>query len=603
MSALLTKIKMNQSPRFQLYSFKTRLLTVLVAFVICFLAVLGRVFYLQILKSDYYIEKAKSQHERTVILEPRRGRILDRNGRILAVSIKLKSLFAKPAQLDSPSQVARLLSPLLNTPYHKLLIELKSKRNFVWIKRKLPPEQTNLVKKLDLNGIDFIEEFRRYYPNGNFAGQLLGYTGIDSQGLEGIENKYESLLAGKPAAYVVEKEGMFRTVPLSNIPKIIPDQYSLHLTLDSTIQHFAEKALREGVLKSRADRGTVVALHSKTGAILAMATYPGFDPNRYQLYSRAIQLNRAATAGYEPGSTFKMITIAAALNEGLISPDQEFFCEEGKYKIGRNLIHDSSPHGIMTLKQVLKKSSNICAAKIGMSIPPARFHEYILRFGFGQRPNSGVAAEASGRLISPKKWQTIDHANISFGQAILVSPLQMVSAANVFANEGQWVPPYIVDHVRDKNGNKLKEIRDPDGKVIKSFGMGIRSPVVESSVAGLVKEYLISVTQKGGTAERAAIKGYQVAGKTGTSQIYDQQLGRYSKTRYIASFVGFAPASEPLVTVLVVVEQPRTSFYGGKVAAPIFKEIVQRTLLFEDVLPFPEEGNAEGSIQGKTVTR
>ncbi|MEE3265420.1 MAG: penicillin-binding protein 2 [SAR324 cluster bacterium] len=594
---------MDRSPRFQLYSFKTRLLTVLVAFILCFLAVLGRVFYLQILKADYYTDKAKSQHERIVTLEPRRGRILDKNGRILAVSIQLKSLFAKPGQIDSPTRAARLISPILNTPYHKLLIELKSKSNFVWIKRKLPPDQTKQIQKLNLSGIGFIEEFRRFYPNGNFAGQLLGYTGIDSQGLEGVENKYESLLAGKPAAYIVEKEGMYRTVPLSNIPKKIPDQYALHLTIDSTIQHFAEKALRDGVIKTRADRGNVIALHSKTGAILAMASYPGFDPNRYQQYSRALQLNRATTSGYEPGSTFKMVTIAAALNEGMISPDQEFFCENGKYKIGRNLVHDTSPHGIMSLKQVLKKSSNICAAKIGMSMSPAKFHEYILRFGFGQRPNSGVAAEASGRVISPKKWQTIDHANISFGQAILVSPLQMVSAANVFANEGQWVPPYIVEHLRDNNGKKLQEIKDNNGKLIQSFGKGVRSAVVEASVAALVKEYLVSVTQQGGTAEQAAIKGYQIAGKTGTSQIYDQQMGRYSNTRYIASFVGFAPASEPLVTVLVVVEQPRTSYYGGSVAAPIFKEIVQRTLLFEDVLPFPEESNADSSFQGKTVKR
>ena len=460
---------MDRSPRFQLYSFKTRLLTVLVAFILCFLAVLGRVFYLQILKADYYTDKAKSQHERIVTLEPRRGRILDKNGRILAVSIQLKSLFAKPGQIDSPTRAARLLSPILNTPYHKLLIELKSKSNFVWIKRKLPPDQTKQIQKLNLSGIGFIEEFRRFYPNGNFAGQLLGYTGIDSQGLEGVENKYESLLAGKPAAYIVEKEGMYRTVPLSNIPKKIPDQYALHLTIDSTIQHFAEKALRDGVIKTRADRGNVIALHSKTGAILAMASYPGFDPNRYQQYSRALQLNRATTSGYEPGSTFKMVTIAAALNEGMISHDQEFFCENGKYKIGRNLVRDTSPHGIMTLKQVLKKSSNICAAKIGMSMSPAKFHEYILRFGFGQRPNSGVAAEASGRVISPKKWQTIDHANISFGQAILVSPLQMVSAANVFANEGQWVPPYIVEHLRYNNWKKLQEIKDNNGKLIQSF--------------------------------------------------------------------------------------------------------------------------------------
>ena len=594
---------MNQSPRFQLYSFKTRLLTVLIVFGLCFFTVICRTFYLQILKADYYKQKAKSQHERTLTLEPRRGRILDKDGRILAVSIQLESLYAKPAQINSPSKVARLISPIINIPYHKLLVKLKSSRNFVWIKRKLTPEQVKKIKIFDFNGIDFMEEFRRYYPNGNFAGQILGYTGIDSQGLEGIENKYEFLLAGKPRTYVVEKEGMYRTVPLSNIPNKIPDQYSLHLTIDSTIQHFAEMALRDGVIKSRADRGTVVALHSKTGAILAMASYPGFDPNQYQQYKRANQLNRAATSGYEPGSTFKMITVAAALNEGIISPDQKFFCEEGKYYIGNNLVRDTSPHGTMSLKQVIKKSSNICAAKIGMSMKPRKFHEYIQRFGFGKRPNSGLAAEASGRVISSNKWQTIDHANISFGQAILVSPLQLVSAANVFANDGIFLPPYIVDHVSDKNGKILKKITNNSGDVIQSFGAGTRSPVINPYVAKLVKKYLISVTKKGGTAEKAAIKGYQVAGKTGTSQIYDQQLGRYSNTRYISSFVGFAPASEPLVTVLVIVEQPKKSYYGGIVAAPIFKKIVKRTLLFEDVLPFPDEASEKVNYKGKTVKR
>jgi len=593
---------MNQSPRFHLYSFKTRLLSVLVVFGLCFITALGRVFYLQIIKAQYYTDKAKSQHQRTVKLEPRRGRIVDKNGRILAVSIQLESLYAKPAKIDSPSRLARLISPILNIPYHKLLVKLKSKSNFVWVKRKLTPEQSKQVKLIDIKGIGFIEEFRRYYPNGNFAGQILGYTGIDSQGLEGIENKYELLLAGKPKTYVVEKEGMYRTVPLSNIPKNKPDQYSLHLTIDSTIQHFTEKALRDGVLKSKADRGTVIALNSKTGAILAMATYPGFDPNRYQFYKREYQLNRAATSGYEPGSTFKMVTVSAALNERIITPNQKFFCEDGKYNIGKNLIRDTSPHGLIPLIQVIKKSSNICAAKIGMSMHPAKFYEYIIRFGFGKRPNSGLAAEASGRIIPPKKWQTIDHANISFGQAILVSPLQMVSAANVFANDGLFVPPYIVEYVSDKNGEILKKIINSNGNVIQSFGPGKKNPVVNPYVAQVVKEYLISVTQKGGTAEKAAIRGYKIAGKTGTSQIYDKQLGRYSNTRYISSFVGFAPASEPLITLLVVVEQPQTSYYGGTIAAPIFKEIVKRTLLFKDVLPFPEE-DTEFDYKIKTANR
>ena len=591
---------MNHSPRFQIYSFKTRLLTVLVFLGLCFITVLGRAFYLQILRAEYYKEKAKSQHERTLTLEPRRGRILDKKGRILAVSIPLKSLFAKPSLINSPYKIARKISPILNIPYHKLVAKLKTKKNFVWIKRKLTPEQSKRIKKLNLRGIDFMEEFRRYYPNGNFAGQILGYTGIDSQGLEGIENKYESLLAGKPRSYVVEKEGMYRTVPYSNISMKIPDQYSLHLTIDSTIQHFSEMALKDGVINSNADRGTVIVLHSKSGAILAMTSYPGFDPNQYQLYHRANQLNRAATSGYEPGSTFKMITVAAALNEGIISPDQKFFCEEGKYNIGKNLVRDTSPHGTMSLNQIIQKSSNICAAKIGMSMQPLKFYEYILRFGFGKRPNSGVAAEASGRVIPHSKWQTIDHANISFGQAILVSPLQMVTAANVFANDGIFVPSYIIDHVRDKNGEKIKKLKNKSGEIIQSFGEGIRKPVINQYVSKLVKKYLISVTKKGGTAEKASIKGYQVAGKTGTSQIFDKQLGRYSNTKYISSFVGFAPASEPLITVLVIVEQPQNSYYGGIVAAPIFKKIVQRTLLFEDVLPFPEK-HTEIFIREKTA--
>jgi len=594
---------MSQSPRFQVYSFKSRLLTVLFFFGICFVAVLGKVFFLQIINADYYIQKAKSQHELTVKVEPHRGRILDNNGRILAVSVKLKSLFAKPNQLDSPSEYARRLSPILKIPYHKLINELKSKQQFIWIKRRLHPQQAKLVQKLGLNGIGFIEEHRRFYPNGNFAGQLLGYSGIDTQGLEGIEHKYESLLAGLPVTYVLEKEGMYRTDPLSNISKKIPDQYSLYLTIDSTIQHFAEKALREGVIKSRGERGTAVVIHAKTGAVLAMANYPGYDPNRYQRYSRERQLNYAVTAGYEPGSTFKMITVAAGLNEGLISADQEFFCEKGEYKIGSNLIRDSSPQGLLTLGQILKKSSNICAAKIGMSIPPSLFYDYIMLFGFGQKPNSGIAAEASGRVISHKKWKSIDHATISFGQAILVSPLQMVSAANVFANQGEWIQPYILDHVRDKKGKVIKEIKDNEGSLIQKFGSGIRSRVVDASVSELIKEYLISVTQPGGTAELAAIKGYQVAGKTGTSQIFDHQLGRYSKTRYIASFVGFAPASDPLVTVLVIVEQPQNSYYGGTVAAPIFSEIVHRTLLFKDVLPLPDESFSEKPANQSTALR
>ncbi len=580
---------MTKTRRFLLYSFNARLLTVVVLVGCCLLAVLGRVFYLQVVNGKYFRELALSQQQRTVVLEPRRGKILDRGGRILAVSVPAQSLYAKPREISSKRNTAKKLSALIDVPYHQLLKDLQSPQPFVWIKRQLDHKQAQQVEKLGLDGIGFIREFRRYYPEQTSAAALIGFTGIDSQGLEGLEFMYQRLLAGKPQAYIVEKEGAYRTVPLKGTPERLPEQYSLNLTLDSHIQFYSEKALAQGVINAQADRGTVIVMQSRTGAVLAMATYPGFDPNRYERYSRAHFLNRAATTGYEPGSTFKLITVAASLNEGLISAGQEFFCENGRFLVGRTPIRDIKAFGVLTLQQVLQKSSNICAAKIGMGLPAARFHQYLSRFGFGRTPESGIAAEASGKVLPSRRWTPVDHANISFGQGILVSPLQMVAAVNVFANQGEWVPPYIVENALDSEGRGKRVIRDPQGKALFSFGPSARVRVIDAGVARLINRYMVSITQPEGTAKRAAIKGYEVAGKTGTSQIYDPQLGRYSNTRHIASFVGFVPASDPLITVLVVLRNPRKSPYGGRVAAPVFKEIASLTLNREKILPRPRE--------------
>ena len=580
-----------------IYSFKIRLLTIVGLVAVSLLIALGRSFQLQVLEGAHFEKLAQSQQQRTVVLEPKRGRITDRNGRILAISIPVKSLYANPKELESAQQTARILAPRLGLSYHKLKRRLSSKRSFVWLKRKIDPELAKALEKQLPRGTGFVDEFRRYYPQRSDGSQMLGFTGIDSQGLEGVEYEYESLLKGKPQGYIVEKEGTYRTVPLKGYPERPPEQFSLQLTIDSRIQHLTEKHIAQGVIEAQADRGTAIVMDSSSGAILALASYPGFDPNRYRQFSRAHFLNRAVTSGYEPGSTFKIITLSAALSEGLISVDQNFDCENGEYKVGGHRIRDVKKHQQLSLLQVLKKSSNICAAKIGMRLSPHVFQEYIKNFGFGSRPDSGLAAEASGKLLPAKKWTAVDHASISFGQGILVSPLQMLVAINVFANRGKLVTPFTVQHAIDVSGNSLKQIDPPGDSESYRFGPKDSKRVIEPQVADLVREFMISVTQKGGTARRASIEGYQVAGKTGTSQVYDPKLGRYSKTQYVASFGGFTPAKDPRVSILVLIRNPRKSHYGGVVAAPVFREIARKTMLIQKVFPEPSQPDDQESIR------
>ncbi|MDP6330381.1 MAG: penicillin-binding protein 2 [SAR324 cluster bacterium] len=580
-----------------IYSFKIRLLTIVGLVALSLLIALGRSFQLQVLEGARLEKLAQSQHQRTVVLEPKRGRITDQKGRILAVSIPVKSLYANPKEIKSVPETARVLSPHLGISYHKLKRRLTSKRSFIWLKRQIDPEQAKALEKLMPKGTGFVEEYRRYYPQRNAGGQMLGFTGIDSQGLEGLEYEYEPLLKGKPQGYIVEKEGTYRTVPLKGYPERPPEQFSLQLTLDSRIQHLTEKHLAQGVIEAQADRGTAIVMDSASGAILAVASYPGFDPNRYRQFSRAHFLNRAVTSGYEPGSTFKVITLSAALSEGLVSVDQNFDCENGEYKVGGHRIRDVKKHQQLSLLEVLKKSSNICAAKIGMRLTPHVFQDYIRRFGFGSKPGSGLAAEASGKLLPAKKWTSVDHASISFGQGILASPLQMLMAINVFANQGKLITPYTVEHAIDSTGKKLSELIQPGQKTPYQFGPKIPETVIEPQVSDLVRKFMISVTEKGGTARRAAIEGYEVAGKTGTSQVYDPRLGRYSKTQYVASFGGFVPANDPQISILVLIRNPRKSYYGGVVAAPIFRDIAQKTMMIQKVLPPPNEKTNPESIR------
>lgn len=572
--------------RYESFSFNVRLLTVMGVVGMVLLAVLGRTFYLQILQSSNFEERARLQQQRTVRLEPRRGKILDRNGRILAVSVPVGSLYTNPSQLKQRKRVAQRLAPILKIRSRKLVAHLKSKAPFLWIKRQLTPQEVQQIQKLEIDGLKFLPEFRRYYPAGELAGALLGFTGVDSQGLGGLEYGYNRWLHGEEVAYVVEKEGMFRTRPEIREERWEFNQHTLHLTLDSTLQHIAESALRKGVERVQGKSGVAIVLHTPTGQILALANHPDFDPNRYRQYDAAQQVNAAVTYGYEPGSTFKIITVAAALNEGIITPTQEFFCEEGRFQVADKVLRDSHPHGNLEVGQVIQKSSNICAAKIGMEMKPAQFHDYITKFGFGAKTRAGLPGEAAGQVLPPEKWTRVDHATVTFGQGILASPLQVVAAINAIANEGEWRPPYVVEYAEDESGGRHTEFFDESGEVLARFGPKAPRRIIDTAIARILTRFMVSVTERGGTAAKVAIPGYKIAGKTGTSQKYDPSLGRYSNSKFWASFVGFAPAFQPVFTALVVVEEPpRPNHYGSKAAAPIFREIMQRALLLMDVAP------------------
>ena len=548
---------------------------------VCFLILIGRVFYLQIWKADYYDELAKKQQQRTIEIENKRNPIYDRRGRLLANSIKVDSVHASPPNIQNPQKVAQQLAPLLGLDEPTLLQKLQSNRSFVWLKRQINPTLSVKIKELDIQGIDFIQEFKRYYPLGNFAGPLLGFTGVDSQGLEGLEYEYQTLLQGEKNKYIVQQDGTYRIVPSSAYQNLkTPQPYSLHLTLDSSIQYFAEKALKKGVQAAQAKKGIAIVMESQTGAILALAHTPGFDPNHFQKFPRTHYLNYAVTTGYEPGSTLKLITIATALEENVIDAEQAFFCENGVFQIADQKIRDIQAYGWLTVEEIIQKSSNICSSKVGLSINKETFFDYLRQFGFGNKTNIGLSAEAMGKVPPPEKWTLVDHAAISFGHGILSSPLQLLTAINTIGTGGDLVLPYIVDHIENKEKMVIREIKGDSGEVIRQFGPRPKKKILSQKTAHLMKKFMVSVTQKEGSGRLAAIAGVTVAGKTGTAEIFDEALGAYSEKENIASFVGIVPAQEPLLSILVVIESPQSSSFGGIVAAPVFQEIAERSLVF-----------------------
>lgn len=554
---------------------KVRIRFVTGLFVIAFVAVSGRVFYLQVVERDQLLKLAERQHQKIVQLVPDRGTIYDRTNAPLAVSVEMDSCYAEPKHIADMTSFATRLAPVLDMSRDALVKKLQGNRNFVWLQRQLPPDTARKIRGLNLDGIGFVKESKRFYPNGEVAAHVIGFTGVDPSGLDGIELKYDSTILGNTGYMVTERDALGRDIALKGkVIKKGSKGNSVVLTLDKNIQYVTEKELAKAVLDSRAKGGTAIVMDPQTGRVLAMASYPFFNPNAYSRYSQRELRDRCISDSFEPGSTFKVFLISAAIEEKVITPRDVFYCENGSYTVGGRTIHDTHRYGSLSVADILKYSSNIGAAKIGARLGSERLYNYLRAFGFGERTGIDLPGEVSGFLRNRSQWYGVDLATISFGQGVSATAIQIATAMSAVANGGTLMKPYLVDR-----------IIDDDGTVVKQFEPETRGRVITPEVARTVARMMEGVTTEGGTGTNAALDGYLVAGKTGTAQKVDPITHSYSVDKRTASFAGFVPADHPRLTILVVIDEPKTSPYGGVVAAPAFRAIAQQALCYLQVPP------------------
>ncbi len=552
---------------------RTRIVIIATLFGLLFIAVTCQAFKLQILEHEEMVKKADRQHQRTVPLTPGRGTIMDRNGNKLAVSLEMDSCYAEPRHIQDLDGTAAVLSTFLNSSKQELLKKMKGSKNFVWLERRLTPEKAARIKNLKLRGIGFAPETKRFYPNFEAAAHVIGFTGLDPAGLEGVERKYDATILGNTGFLVTERDALGRNIAIKEtIIKNSSPGKNLVLTLDMTIQHIVEKELAKAVIESKAKNGMAVVMESDTGKILALANYPTFNPNSFAQYTQVQLRNRVVADSFEPGSTFKVFVIAAALEEKLVKPTDMYNCENGVYRIAGRTIHDDHPHPRLSVSDVIKYSSNIGAAKIGFKLGEQRLGRYLHNFGFGERSGIDLPGESSGSL--KKRLYGIDLATTSFGQGVSISTIQLAGAVSSIANGGTLMKPYLVERILDDNGQEVQKFEpQPLRRVI--------SPETAQNLARMME----SVTGEGGTGTKAAIEGYRVAGKTGTAQKVDPLTRTYSPSKRIGSFVGFVPADKPKLTIAVIIDEPQGVKYGGVVAAPAFRGIALNSLAYLRIVP------------------
>ncbi len=554
---------------------KLRIYLFAVLFILVFAVIAGRAYYLQVVLAPDLKHRADQQRQRVVKLAPQRGAIFDRNGDALAVSLAVESLYADPFTVKDAELVATKLAPLLKSSQKELLRKLSSKKRFVWLERKLEPKISKQVRSLKLAGLRFVTERKRYYPQASSAAHVLGFIGLDPNGLEGIELEFDQQLQGKSGRLISLRDARGRG--LASADSVVQGGeagHNLYLTIDRSLQYVAEKELARVVRETGAVGGTVVMMEPASGRVLALASQPDYNPNFAGQYKASKRRNRAVCDMYEPGSTFKPFLVAAALEEGLVKPEKKIYCENGRYTVGGKTIRDHKKFKHLTIEEIIKFSSNIGSAKLGKMLEREKFHSYIRDFGFGETTGIDLPGEVSGMLRSPSNWFEIDLAAISFGQGISVTSMQMASAMATIANGGLLMEPYLVE-----------KITSTDGDLVSKRLPQVRRRVVSELTAKQVRKMLVTVTEPGGTGTRAAIAGYRVAGKTGTAQKVDTVTGGYSLDKRVSSFVGFVPADNPALVISVSIDEPQGKTYGGLVAAPVFARIAGQTLRHMDILP------------------
>jgi cell division protein FtsI (penicillin-binding protein 3) len=555
--------------------FKVRIIFISILLFIFFLLIVGRMFQLQVLKKEQLYQLAAKQHEVQIPFVPKRGTIYDGKENELAVSIEVDSVYADPAKVVNVERTINNLIPVLQIDRKELRQRLKSRRSFEWIQRKISPKESAEIKALHLPGIYFLKENRRFYPNSNLAAHLIGFVGLDSKGLEGVEFRYDAFLDGGDQVWTMGRDALGRKIVTGEALFEKEDNHkSIFLTLDKHIQHVVETELGLAVQKWRAKGGIAIAMEPQTGKILAMASYPSFNPNQFIQYQPKVWRNRAISDAFEPGSLFKTFLAAAALEERVVKPSDAFFCENGSYTVYDRTIHDHTKHGWLTFQQIIKFSSNIGASKVGEKMGKESFYRYICAFGFGEKTRIDLPGEARGIVHHPRYWPPVALDTISFGQGISVTGIQLITALSAIANGGILMKPYVVEKITDEKG-EVRQFFQPE----------IVRKVISAETAKKVTALLKATTEKGGTGEDAVPAGYEVAGKTGTAQKIEPLLGGYSEDRFCSSFMGFAPPEDPKIVLLVVIDEAQGPSYGGIVAAPIFKAVMGKVLPYLDIHP------------------
>lgn len=581
---------------------KFRLYTVCLIFSLAFAAVMVKSYHLQVLERDDLMKKAKRELETYLTLGAVRGEIFDANGEKLAASLPGSKLHIDAtvmkergikdsdgnliAKDDIWSEAARRLHEAAGLDEKQVEEVLAKGGRYIELSRFLDVDLAKAVADLKLPGVILEKTYRRAYPNHQLAANFMGYVGNkDGNGVEGLELVFDDQLQAGPDKIRVKRDRTGRKM----IDKVEGDLEqskgnSVVLTIDRRIQYVTEKALANAVVKHNAKRGMALVMRPKTGAIVASAVWPSYDPNESAdtiKFPEEVRRNRVMTDQFEPGSTFKVFVVAAALEEGLIVPNTIVNCENGAMRVGNHTVRDTHNYGDLTISEVIKYSSNIGSLKVGGILGNNLLHNYLTRFSFGDKTGVGhLPGEAPGKLKAPNKWRQVEAANIAFGQGLTVTTLQMVTAMSSLANQGVLMKPYIVDRIVDE-----------DGRVLEQYEPQILRQVVSPLTARQVAAMLRMAVQKGGTATRAEVSGYPVAGKTGTAQKVGEGSRTYSAGKYVSSFLGFAPYHDPQLTVMVVLDEPKNGYYGGTVAAPAFREIMEKALPLLDIPPTDDRGD------------